>query len=266
MTVGLTCQAVHLADRVGFIELNGLVASVVAGAFTTAATMYLAIFVIQIPEINRGLKDTLQRNLFGLDHLDIRQAILSGALDDLPEYATNNPKYPVVLCNPAADEKEAKFDEAHVTNIALGLVLKRKCIGQMIADKFDELRKTYKGRFQHVVLLEAEGSGYSIEGAASREDFYLVLYPTVGEKADLNVARFVAERLESMPAQVFELFNFVTTKVEADESLGTAIAKMVELGRSSALIIGKSGKILGIGLLWKLISVGYGYETKSKVR
>ncbi len=260
IAAGMLCKSVHLADHLGYGEASGLVASVAAGSLTTAVTMYLVIVVIQFPAINRGMRDALQRNLFGLRNLDIQKAALQEILDVVPAYATDNANYPLILCNPPKDAKPVEIDPTKMVEVAFGLVLGRDCTSDAIVEKFSALKKDYPYKFKFVLLLEEAGSGYSIAGAAYQSDFYLVLRPSLGEKPDQNIAKFMVDMLAYKRPEIFQLFKFVAVKIEAGDNIAAMIAGLVKGTQNVALITRRNGGVLGIANLWKLVGVSYGYE------
>lgn len=262
IAVGALCDIWQVKEHLGFTGANDLVASVAAGSFATAVTLYLVIVVIQLPAINRGMREALQRDLFGVPHLDIRKAALEHTLDELHDFATDNANYPLVLCNRKPDEKPVAIDRDKMVEIALGLVLGRACAGNAVADTLEQLDAWSSTQFRYVLLLQEAGSGYAVAGAATRFDFDRVVRPTGLAKPDQNVTRYIADMLDYNQPVIFELFGFVTTRIKSGDDIAAMIAGMVKARENRALIAGHGGAVLGIGNLWKLVGVAHGYEMK----
>jgi hypothetical protein len=263
LLAGVIAEWAGLKDLVPFSGANDIVASVVAGTLTTGVTIYAAIWLVQIPAIEQTLKE----NIFDIDNFDIKNAVLKGALDQIPSFNSGDSDYPVWLCNPNADEakRQESFDGKSAKEIALGMIVGSECEGSAVGKGYEKLIDQFEGKFSYVVLLERKGSRHALVGAMGVADFSIVVDPN-RKGVDYNVTEAIGAGVKKHVVDATETqsflahVGFVVAKIEAGGSMRKAIAEMVRRNLDRALIL-QNGRMGGIAKLIRLVQIGYGYKS-----
>ncbi|HTT99807.1 MAG TPA: hypothetical protein VMF58_17285 [Rhizomicrobium sp.] len=239
-------------------HLDGMVADLVAGAFTTGTTLYLSLYFVQIQE----LKAVINKGLFGLQDVDLPRAILSQAIDNFPPYAVESDANPMILCTTpeTLTKRLAKLNDARVANVALAIPIDQPCAGNVIADASAALWNRFHDgeRFRHV--LTVRNGGQTIVGLTSANHFRSLLNPThiIGHW-DENIAKTIAKAAEMNVIDAFRAFGFVVDTVPESRNTASMIQNLVRAKANEALITNGS-TVSGAVSLWRLVGLAYGIK------
>ena len=242
-------------------NFDSTIAELIAGAFTSSATVYLSIYVVQIHEIKSTIREAL-----GLK-VDLSKATLQGTFTPVPEFSPNSATSKLILCMnsmPLAEQLKTPEIE-RIEHVAMALPVfgdlnnpTTECTGSAIRQTFKMLRDQFgdDDKFQHVLAVDKQGSGFFVRGYISASNFHELL--TLGYREDSsydsNIADSIAAKANMKDARALKVFNFVTDTVDEVASTVLMIKEMAEL-RSSEALVTRRHEIVGVAEICRLLKL-----------